>query len=169
MPMTSNTRHIAHRESARRVAAGRSDFLAFRIGADEYAINVLEVQEIRSYEPATRIACTPPFIKGVVNLRGAIVPIVDLRLKLGSEGVLYDSLTVVIVLNMRGRVVGAVVDSVSDVVALASDSIKPCEIGSAADIGFVTGIASPPGRLLKLLDIEALMSSPEMGLVDSPN
>jgi len=124
------------------------------------------VQEIRSYEPPTRIANAPPFIKGVVNLRGVIVPIVDLRLKLGCEKAEYSPLTVVIVLNVKGRVVGAVVDSVSDVLELGKDSIKPApEMASAIDAGFITGIGSVAGRMLILMDIEALMASQDMGLI----
>ena len=180
MNMMTDARHVAHHEAARGAAAIRgelqSEFLTFRIGAEEYGIDILRVQEIRSYEPPTRIANAPPFIKGVINLRGAIVPIVDMRLKLGCVGVgegegeyaQYNDFTVVIVLNLRGRMVGAVVDSVSDVLALAQDSIRPApEISSAVDIGFITGIASLAGRMLILLDIEGLMSSPEMGLVNS--
>ena len=101
------------------------EFLAFKLGAEEYGIDILRVQEIRSYEAPTRIANAPVFIKGVVNLRGVIVPIVDLRLKLGCETADYTDFTVVIVLNVRGRVIGAVVDSVSDVIALDADCIKP--------------------------------------------
>ena len=172
MNMTSDARHVSHHEAVRGAAAIRgeiqSEFLTFRIGAEEYGIDILRVQEIRSYEPPTRIANAPPFIKGVINLRGVIVPIVDMRLKLGCDSAEYNHFTVVIVLNLRGRMVGAVVDSVSDVLALAQDSIKPApEISSAVDIGFITGIASLAGRMLILLDIEGLMSSPEMGLVNS--
>ena len=164
MNMTTDARHVE-----RRAAAVRSEFLTFRIGAEEYGIDILKVQEIRSYEPPTRIANAPPFIKGVINLRGVIVPIVDMRLKLGCECAEYNHLTVVIVLNLRGRMVGAVVDSVSDVLELARDSIKPApQISSAVDIGFITGIASMTDRMLILLDIEGLMSSPEMGLVSNP-
>src|SRR6218665_3516531 len=102
-----------------------SELLSFRLGAEEYGIDILRVQEIRSYEQPTRIANSPSFIKGVVNLRGVIVPIIALRLKLGCEQAEYNAFTVVVVLNVRGRVVGAVVDSVSDVLELGSDHIKP--------------------------------------------
>jgi purine-binding chemotaxis protein CheW len=147
------------------------EFLTFRLGAESFGIDILKVQEIRSYEAPTRIANAPAFMKGVVNLRGVIVPIVDLRLKLGCDAAEVNAFTVVIVLNVRGRVVGAVVDSVSDVLELGQDSIKPApEMSSAIDIGFITGIASPKTeggeRMLILMDIEALMASREMGLVD---
>ena len=125
-----------------------------------------KVQEIRSYEQPTRIANAPAFVKGVVNLRGVIVPIVDLRLKLACESAEYNDFTVVIVLNVKGRVVGAVVDSVSDVLELAAGTIKPApEMNSAVDTSFITGIGSIQDRMLILMDIEALMSSADMGLV----
>lgn len=148
---------------------GNSEFLTFRLGAEEYGIDILRVQEIRSFEEPTRIANAPAFIKGVVNLRGVIVPVVDLRIKLGCEKVEYNDFTVVIVLNVKGRVVGAVVDSVSDVLELPRDAIRPApEMSSASvDTAFITGIASVGERMLILMDIEALMSSPDMGLIDS--
>ena len=144
------------------------EFLAFKLGAEEYGIDILRVQEIRSYEEPTRIANAPGFIKGVVNLRGVIVPIVDLRLKLSCETAEYNSFTVVIVLNVKGRVVGAVVDSVSDVLALDADAIKPApEMSSAVDTSFITGIGSVAERMLILMDIEGLMASEEMGLINT--
>ncbi len=147
---------------------GSAEFLTFRLGTEEYGIDILRVQEIRSYEEPTRIANSPHFIKGVVNLRGVIVPVVDLRVKLGCQTVAYDGFTVVIVLNVKGRVVGAVVDSVSDVLELPRDQIKPSpDMNSSVDTAFITGIASVGDRMLILMDIESLMGSPDMGLVDS--
>ncbi|MEZ5704910.1 MAG: chemotaxis protein CheW [Burkholderiaceae bacterium] len=148
--------------------AGASEFLTFRLGAEEYGIDILRVQEIRSYEEPTRIANAPGFIKGVVNLRGVIVPVVDLRLKLNCEKAEYNEFTVVIVLNVHGRVVGAVVDSVSDVLELNHEQINAApEMNTTVDTTYITGIASTAERMLILMDIEALMSSPDMGLVDS--
>ena len=145
-----------------------SEYLTFRLGAEEYGIDILRVQEIRSYEEPTRIANSPHFIKGVVNLRGVIVPVVDLRIKLGCESVEYNGFTVVIVLNVKGRVVGAVVDSVSDVLELAKDQINQApEMSTTVDTTFITGIASVGERMLILMDIESLMSSADMGLIDS--
>ncbi|MFD2405361.1 chemotaxis protein CheW [Azorhizophilus paspali] len=95
------------------------EFLVFSLGSEEYAIDILKAQEIRSYENVTRIANTPNFIKGVTNLRGVIVPIVDLRVKFHFERVEYGGQTVVIVVNVEGRVVGVVVDGVSDVISLS--------------------------------------------------
>jgi len=148
------------------------EFLTFRLGEEEYGIDILRVQEIRSYEAPTRIANAQHFIKGVVNLRGVIVPIVDLRLKLGCDSAEYTAFTVVIVLNVRGRVIGAVVDSVSDVLALSTDNIKPApEISSNVDASHITGIGciknGDADRMLILTDIESLLSSPDMGLLNA--
>ena len=167
MNMISEATHVARHEAARAATAAGGEFLTFRLGAEEYGIDILKVQEIRSYEQPTRIANAPSFIKGVVNLRGVIVPIVDLRTKLGCDSVEYNSFTVVIVLNVKGRVVGAVVDSVSDVLELSRDAIKAApEMNSAVDTSFITGIGSVNDRMLILMDIEGLMTSADMGLVD---
>jgi purine-binding chemotaxis protein CheW len=155
-----------HNASLHKAAA--SEFLTFRLGAEEYGIDILRVQEIRSYEAPTRIANAPSFIKGVVNLRGVIVPVVDLRLKLNCASAEYNDFTVVIVLNVRGRVVGAVVDSVSDVLELNREHINAApEMNTTMDTSFVTGIASVGERMLILMDIEALISSADMGLMDT--
>lgn len=169
MEMIHETTHVARAEAARRAAQG--EYLTFRLGDEEYGIDILRVQEIRSYEPPTRIANAPAFLKGVVNLRGVIVPIVDLRLKLGCERAEIDGFTVVIVLNVRGRVVGAVVDAVSDVLELGAEQIKPApELSAQIDARFITGIGTigteQAARMLILMDIEALMTSADMGLID---
>lgn len=167
MNMMTDAAQVARHEAARAAVHAGGEFLTFRLGAEEYGIDILRVQEIRSYEQPTRIANAPGFIKGVVNLRGVIVPIVDLRLKLGCESAEYNSFTVVIVLNVKGRVVGAVVDSVSDVLELPRDSIKPApEMSSAVDASFITGIGSISDRMLILMDIESLMASADMGLIN---
>jgi len=158
--------------AADRFAAVPNQFLSFRLGREEYGIDILRVQEIRSYEAPTRIANAPHFIKGVVNLRGVIVPIVDLRLKLACETAEYTDSTVVIVLNVRERVIGAVVDSVSDVLVLGPDSIKPApEMNALVDADYTIGMGciknGDEERMLILTDIEALMSSAEMGLMDT--
>jgi len=147
------------------------EFLTFKLGGEEYGIDILKVQEIRGYEAVTRIANAPAFIKGVVNLRGVIVPIVDLRVKFELGEARYDTFTVVIILNVARRVVGAVVDSVSDVLALDGKQIKPApEFNSLLQADYITGLGTVPTadgeRLLILVDIERLMSSPEMGLVE---
>jgi purine-binding chemotaxis protein CheW len=148
------------------------EFLTFRLGAEEYGIEILKVQEIRGWEVPTAIAGTPEFIKGVINLRGTIVPIVDLRLKFGLEKASYDEFTVVIILSVARRVVGIVVDSVSDVVTLAPQQIRPApEFGAAVDARFITGLGTLGERMLVLADIERLMTSRDMQLVDqtTPN
>jgi purine-binding chemotaxis protein CheW len=166
MDMITDAKQVARHEAARAAAVG-GEFLTFRLGSEEYGIDILKVQEIRSYEQPTRIANAPPFIKGVVNLRGVIVPIIDLRLKLNCASAEYNSFTVVIVLNVRGRVVGAVVDSVSDVLELGKDTIKPApEMNSTIGANFITGIGSVNDRMLILMDIEGLMSSADMGLIE---
>ncbi|WP_031364882.1 chemotaxis protein CheW [Caballeronia sordidicola] len=153
------------------VAASQAggEFLIFNLGAEEYGIEIQHVQEIRSYDLPTSIANAPAFIKGVINLRGVITPILDLRIKFGLKSVQYDELTVVIVVNVGKRVVGVVVDSVSDVLALDSGQISPVpELGCAADVGFITGIGTAPGdaheRMLILVDIDNLISSADVGL-----
>lgn len=142
------------------------EYLTFRLDQEEYGIDILKVQEIRGYEPPTRVANAPNFIKGVVNLRGTIVPIVDMRLKFNCSKAEYNSFTVVIILNLRQRIVGIVVDSVSDVMELPSESLKAApEIDSVIDSTAVLGLGSLGDRMLILLDIELLMSAPDMGLV----
>ena len=172
MDMIKEATHIARQASERsgaHAAGGvQGEFLTFRLGAEEYGIDILRVQEIRSYEQPTRIANTPEFLRGVVNLRGVIVPIVDLRLKLSCQSADFNAFTVVIVLNVKGRVIGAVVDSVSDVCELGGDSIKPAPtMNSHVDMSFITGIANVGERMLILMDIEALMSASDMGLIES--
>ena len=173
MDMITEANVVARHEAARQAAStqsGGGEFLTFRLGSEEYGIDILRVQEIRSYEQPTRIANAPTFLKGVVNLRGVIVPIIDLRLKLGCDTAEYNDFTVVIVLNVRGRVVGAVVDSVSDVIELKKDEVKPAPaVACAVDSGFITGIGSvkqgDAERMLILMDIEGLMSAADMGLI----
>jgi purine-binding chemotaxis protein CheW len=146
--------------------ADGGQYLTLRLGGEEYAIDILRVQEIRSYEEPTRMVNAPTFIKGVINLRGVIVPIVDLRLKLKIENVEYNDFTVVIILNVRGTVIGAVVDAVSDVVTLTSQSIKPApQFDTAIDARFITGLANLGERMLIVMNIEALMGNAEMGMV----
>ncbi len=149
-----------------KVAAGPREYLTFRLDQEEYGIDILKVQEIRGYEKPTRIANAPGFLKGVVNLRGTIVPIVDMRLKFNCAKAEYNSFTVVIILNLGSRIVGIVVDSVSDVMELAAENIQAApEIDSSIDSSAVVGLGSVGERMLILLDIEKLMSSVDMGLM----
>ncbi|MBI1395796.1 MAG: chemotaxis protein CheW [Betaproteobacteria bacterium] len=154
-------------EKASGATHGAGEFLTFRLGVEEYGIEILKVQEIRGYDAVTTIANAPEFIKGVINLRGVIVPIVDLRIKFGLGQAEYNQFTVVIVLNVGGRVVGVVVDSVSDVITLEPGQIKPApEFSSSFDTRYLTGIGSVDDRMLILVDIECLMLSADMALVD---
>ena len=144
-----------------------NEFLAFTLGKEEYGIDILKVQEIRGYDAVTRIANSPDFIKGVVNLRGIIVPIVDMRIKFQLGEPTYDQFTVVIILNIGGRVVGMVVDSVSDVITLTQEQIKPApEMGTTFDSDYLIGLGTLEQRMLILVDIDKLMSSAEMGLIE---
>ncbi len=145
-----------------------SEFLTLTLGPEEYAIDILKVQEIRGYEQPTKIANTPDFIKGVVNLRGAIVPIVDLRIKFQVGTADYTPFTVVIVLNVSGRVIGIVVDGVSDVTAMTQDQIRPApEFAATVDTKYIVGLGTVEERMLIVVDINRLLLSPEMALVDA--
>jgi purine-binding chemotaxis protein CheW len=150
------------------VNVSNHEFLAFTLGDEEYGIDILKVQEIRGYEVVTRIANVPEFIKGVVNLRGTIVPIVDMRIKFNLGQATYDALTVVIILNLSGRVIGVVVDTVSDVINLSAEQIKPPpDLGLAFDTHYLVGLGTYEERMVILVDIERLMSSAEMGLIEA--
>jgi purine-binding chemotaxis protein CheW len=143
------------------------ELLTFKLGSEEYGIDILRVQEIRGYDAVTTIANTPDFIKGVINLRGIIVPIVDMRIKFHLGCVTYNELTVVIILNIAKRIVGIVVDGVSDVIALTDDQIKPApEFNSSLDIEYITGLGSVDDRMIIVMDIEKLMTSQDMDLVE---
>ena len=147
-------------------AAMALEYLAFTLGQEEYGIDIQKVQELRGYDTVTRIANAPEHIKGVVNLRGIIVPIIDMRIKFNLGTPSYDQFTVVIILNMANRVMGMVVDSVSDVITLAPEQIKPApEMGSVLDTDYLIGLGTLDERMLILVDIDKLMSSAEIGLV----
>lgn len=144
------------------------EYLTFNLGGEDYAVDILKVQEIRGYENVTRLPDSPHFIKGVINLRGLIVPIVDLRLKFELGEARYDELTVMIILNLGSRVVGIVVDSVSDVVRLPGEDVKPApDLGGAVDTRFLKGVATVGERMLLLLDIERMMLSRELAISDA--
>ena len=145
---------------------GVLEALAFKLGNEEYGIKILKVQEIRGYESVTRIASAPEHVKGVVNLRGTIVPIVDMRIKFKLGEPTYNQFTVVIILNIQDRVVGMVVDSVSDVISLSADQIKPApDMGGALNTDYLVGLGTVDERMIILVDIDRLMSGVDMGLV----
>jgi purine-binding chemotaxis protein CheW len=144
------------------------ELLTFSLGQEEYGIDILKVQEIRGYETVTTIANVPEYIKGVVNLRGIIVPIVDMRIKFNMGNVGYDETTVVIILNLADRVVGMVVDGVSDVITLKAEQIKPSpEFGAGLDAQYLQGLGTVDERMIILVDIEKMMSSRDMELIES--
>jgi purine-binding chemotaxis protein CheW len=146
------------------------EFLAFTLGKEEYGIAIQKVQELRGYDTVTRIANAPEFVKGVVNLRGIIVPIIDMRIKFKLGTPTYDQFTVVIILNITGRVVGMVVDSVSDVITLTPEQIKPApEMNGALATDYLIGLGTVDQRMLILVDIEKLMSGADMGLAENSN
>lgn len=143
------------------------EYLTFSLGDEHYAVDILKVQEIRGYGAVTKIANAPAFIKGVINLRGVIVPIIDLRIKFNLGRAHYDEFTIVIVLSLANRVVGMVVDGVSDVVSLGGDDIKnPPDFSANFDSEYILGLATVDEQMLIIADIEKLMSSEEMALVD---
>jgi len=143
------------------------EVLVFVLGGEEYGVDILKVQEIRGYEKVTAIPSAPAYLKGVVNLRGIIVPVIDMRIKFGNPEPKYDSFTVVIILRVAGRVIGIVVDGVSDVVQLTASDVKPAPaLGSIVDSGFLAGLATQGGRMILLLEIEKFLSSGELNLVN---
>jgi purine-binding chemotaxis protein CheW len=166
MPEIAGTAH-KQQQQQQIAATGRLEVVTFKLGEEEYGIDIQKVQELRGYDAVTRIANAPDYIKGVVNLRGIIVPIIDMRIKFKLGDPTYDQFTVVIVLNIGGRVVGMVVDSVSDVITLTAEQIKPApEMGSVLDADYLIGLGTLEERMLILVDIDRLMSSEEMGLVE---
>jgi purine-binding chemotaxis protein CheW len=146
---------------------GVLEALAFKLGNEEYGIKILQVQEIRGYESVTRIASAPEHVKGVVNLRGTIVPIVDMRIKFKLGEPTYNQFTVVIILNIQDRVVGMVVDSVSDVISLTAEQIKPAPDMGALNTDYVVGLGTVDERMIILVDIDRLMTSDDMGVIDT--
>jgi len=149
------------------INSGANEFLAFTLGQEEYGVDILKVQEIRGYESVTRIANSPDYVKGVVNLRGTIVPIIDMRIKFNLGDPTYDQFTVVIILNIGKHVMGMVVDSVSDVTTLTQEQIKPApDMGTTLDTNYLLGLGTLDGRMLILVDIEKLMSSTELMLIE---
>ncbi|MFD0912640.1 MULTISPECIES: chemotaxis protein CheW [Methylophilus] len=162
--MTNN--HGANNAGSMRTAAG--EYLTFVLGNEQYGIEILKVQEIRGYDAVTQIANMPPFIKGVINLRGKIVPIVDLRIKFKLGKVEYNEFTVVIILNLNGRIVGIVVDGVSDVRELREEHLREVpSLVTRIDTKYIVGLATIEQEMLILVDIEKLMTSNEMELMDA--
>lgn len=173
MNIIENTARAAQQASDRSAArAPAGEYLSFRLGAEEYGIDILRIQEIRRYAEPTRIAGAPRFVKGVIDLRGTVIPIVDLRLRFGLPDARYDGATVTVVLDIGAHIVGVVVDSVCDVVALCAEEIQPApQLGAAIDAGCISGLgtvkSAEADRMLILLDIGRLMSAADLGLIDA--
>lgn len=149
-------------------AAASGEFLTFALGEQQYGVDILKVQEIRGYEGVTAIPNTPVHIKGVINLRGTIVPVLDLRLKFRLGEARYDGFTVMIILNLGERTVGVVVDSVSDVVQLKAEQIRPAPpLGAGVDARYLVGVGVIDKRMVLLIDIERLLGSEDLALIDT--
>lgn len=150
------------------VSTASKEYLVFRLGDEEYGIDIMRVQEIRGCDRLTRIPNAPPFITGVTNLRGVIVPIVDLRVRFELADIKQDENTVVIVLNLNERVVGIVVDGVADVLSLAAEQIKPTpDVSASLSSRYLTGLGVIDNRMLILVNIEKLLSPEEMAVMES--
>ncbi|MFC5475971.1 chemotaxis protein CheW [Paraherbaspirillum soli] len=160
--------HAQTRRSAVNNDVAGHEFLTFTLGKEEYGIDILKVQELRGYDNVTHIANAPDFLKGVVNLRGVITPIIDMRIKFNLAATTYDQFTVVIILHLDNRTVGMVVDGVSDVITLSAEQVKPApEMGTVLNTDYLIGLGTLNDRMLILLDIDKLMSSDEIGLINN--
>lgn len=149
---------------------GDQEYLTFSLGQEKYALDILKVKEIRGYEAVTRIANAPNFVKGVINLRGDIVPILDLRLKFDLGQATYDEFTIVIVLTINDRIVGVVVDGVSDVISLNREQVRPPpDFGTAFDNAYLMGLANIGDEMIILVDIEKIITSGDIDLFDDAN
>ena len=142
------------------------DVLVFVLGSEEYGVDILKVQEIRGYDKVTPIPSAPDYLKGVINLRGTIVPVLDLRVKFRLAEVRYDEFTVVVILRLASRVIGVVVDGVSDVVGLTAAQVREApQLGSVIDASFIAGVGTQDDRMVLLLDIEKLLSTGELNVL----
>ncbi len=144
-------------------AADASQYLTFTLGDEEYGVEILRVQEIRGYSAITPIPNTPPHIKGVMNLRGTIIPVLDLRSKLGMAEAAYNQFTVIIVVTVGTKVLGMVVDSVSDVLNIPRNNIQATpDFGTDVDARFISGMARAGEKLVVLLDLERTVGDVEV-------
>jgi purine-binding chemotaxis protein CheW len=166
----TRAKHVIHRpgREAEHAPGDRRDFLVFRLGAEEYGIDIREVREIRGCDALARIASTPACVAGAIELRGGAVPIVDLRVKLGLAGAAYDASTAVVILGLRNRVVGIVVDRIADVLSLAGGDIGPASgPGAAVDAGCITGLGTLGERAILLVDGERLIADVDLAAIDA--
>src|SRR5579872_1243320 len=140
-------------------------FLTFSLGHEEYGIELLKVQEIKGYSAITPIPNTPAHIKGVMNLRGAVIPIVDLRIRFGMEAIEYTQFHVIIVINVGAKVIGLLVDAVSDVLNVGAEDMRPApDFGAQADTRFISGMASAGDKVAVLLDTDTLLSDVDLAV-----
>lgn len=139
-------------------AADGSQYLTFRLADEEYGLEILRVQEIKGYSKVTPLPNTPPEVRGVMNLRGAVVPILDLRTRFGLAGAEYTRFTVIIVVTVGAKIVGLVVDAVSDVLNVAASEVVPTpDLGAGVDTSYMTGMARTGDRLITLLNVNRLV------------
>lgn len=144
-----------------------NQYLTFALGQEEYGVEILKVQEIKGYTPATPIPNTPAHIKGVMNLRGTIIPVVDLRSKLALKETEYNQFTVIIVVMVGSKVVGLIVDAVSDVLNIPKQDIQaPPDFGSSVDVHFINGMAKAGEKIVMLLDIDKVLNEEELAAIE---
>lgn len=149
-------------------AAGARQMLTFALGGEEYAVDILKVQEIQRFVPITPVPHAPSHIKGVLNLRGALVPVVDLRDKFGMSTGAYDRFTVIVIVRVLGRSIGLVVDAVSDVLTLRPEDVGATpDLGTSVDTSFIAGLGRSGERLIILLDIERVLASDSLVSLDA--
>jgi purine-binding chemotaxis protein CheW len=149
-------------------AADGSQYLTFTLGQEEYGVEILKVQEIKGYAAITPIPNTPPYIKGVMNLRGTIIPVVDLRAKFGLAATEYNQFTVIIVVRVGAKVIGVIVDAVSDVLNIPSTDIQAApDFGAQVETRFISGMAKAGEKLVVLLEIEKVIGDDEIAALGS--
>jgi len=167
--MTTDTENNVEETDVETDVGQGDEYLTFSLASEEYGVDILRVQELRGWEPVTRVPNSPDYVKGVLNLRGAIVPVIDLRVRFNLPMEDYSSLTVVIVLAVKDkkdgheRIISVVVDEISDVVKAKLSDIQPTpQFGSALDIEYISGLADAGGKMLMLLDIDTMLSVSDM-------
>jgi len=147
-----------------------SQYLTFTLGAEEYGIEILKVQEIRGYSAVTPIPNAPTHVKGIMNLRGTVVPVVDLRAKFGMPAIEYSKFTVIIVVKVGEKIAGLVVDAVSDVLNIGQSDVRPApDLGARTDTRFISGVVSVADKLAVLLDIDKLLTEEEVAGASGAN
>lgn len=141
-------------------------YLTFRLGQEEYGLDILRVQEIRGYSAVRPLPNTPHYLKGVMNLRGTIIPVVDLRARFGMPEAEYGQFTVIIIVTVGTRMMGLIVDAVSDVVNIPRGDVQATpDFGGSVDTRAISGMARAGDKLVVLLDIEAAMGDVNVGTV----